>query len=78
MQIRCKFLLRFPIVVWVNTYYDQSPVIQEQVNRHSVGCANWLDSEGLLQEYNHPHHHRKGLAPSKQRFLLAGENGTHV
>ena len=71
-------ILEILSVVLVNTYYDQSPVIREQVDSHRVDCVNWLDSEGLLQEYNRPHRHRKGLAVSMQRFLLAGVNGTYV
>ena len=49
------------IAVWVNTYCDQSPVIRKQVDSHHVGRVNWLNREGLPQEYNRPYHHWKGL-----------------
>ena len=79
MQVSSEMqILEILILVWVNTYYGQSPTIREQVDSHHADCVNWLDREGLLREYNRLHHHRKGLIVSIQRFLLAGENEIHV
>ena len=35
-------ILETLIIVWVNTYYGQSLVIQEQVDSHRVGCVIWV------------------------------------
>ena len=71
-------ILEILIAVLANTCYDQSPVIQEQVDRHRACCINWLESAGLPRQYNQIHHHRKCLGIPMQRFPLWRENGTHV